>query len=636
MQSSTRVPSKPKGLNWPVSSHITTFVRNLRLLHLDQRPDWPDITLRSFVGSQPNLRQRIKAVEWSLYYLFVIWDPDGTQNKLRPFFPPLEPLQSVNLRAALFRALSDLKKNGVLGREAILRKTMLDECKGEKFEEILATFSTAILRKSVSGRTGEYQNPVLKMGINGGGVNTLDQEKLVPLILAHRASLSTMVNDKGQLREAYSDLKKLLQEKTEELASRSKDAAHPPSQDEDALSHDIMNLWYGNDKWAETIVEGGVQLSTDRVLELPFSETWSLLKNGQLQALGSRTSSDLLADLDSRLAEQKARVEKWREFKKSLGEERRAAQPQKPRNSSQSLIFREHQSLSIATLAKSDQKTGSQLLNDTEYSSLISALDAALLKHEVSISGKKQQRDEGLGKQSFPSMNTSPAASIGHGTPTLLADERTSEYSYTDNASAISPLPTHTSSRSSPRLGSGEEPGIYSTPYHLSPPASGIATPSITIEDDPEPQTTNETTEPPSPIPENPSRAFSGTLLERTRQSMSFLPAPSRTRPRHSIAARPRHSQSFPVNQFGTPKKQADEDGRSGATTPRDELFSQEADYASVFKSRPRVATSPVNSPSVHMLPMEDGGSDVEMDGSLADSGLHSSPLFGARFTSRT
>ena len=61
-------------------------------------------------------------------------------QKLQPFFPPLEPLQSLNLRAALYRSLNELKKNGVLGRESVLRKTMLDECKGDKFYEILVMF----------------------------------------------------------------------------------------------------------------------------------------------------------------------------------------------------------------------------------------------------------------------------------------------------------------------------------------------------------------------------------------------------------------------------------------------------------------------------------------------------------------
>ncbi|EDN10713.1 predicted protein [Histoplasma mississippiense (nom. inval.)] len=494
MQSSTPSSLRPKGLNWPVSSHITVFVRNLRLLHFDQLPDWPNITVRSFSGAQPNLRQRIKVVEWSLYQLFTIWDPEGAQNKLRPFFPPLEPLQSVNLRAALFRALSDMKKNGVLGREVILRKTMLDECKGEKFEEALATFSLTVLRKVILARKGEHHNPVLEMTINGRASSS-EQEMLVPLIIAHRVSLTTMINDKCHIRQAYDQLKTLLENKTIELAARSKQAANKPTADEDELSHEIINLWHGNEKWAHTILNGGIRVSTDHVLESSFPQTLSLIRNGQLGDIGNRPSTDLLADLDNRLSEQKARVEKWRKFKHTLVEERGVKQPSKHRSSSQILAFRDHQSLTIASLAQSDRASTSLSTNGTEYSSPI-----------------------------------------------------------------------------------------------------------------------NMDTESLQPIPVQPTRAVLGNLVERTRQSMSFLPKPS-SRSRQSLAAKPRKSQVFPTNQFETPKRDGPrslESGGSGMSTPKEELFSQDADYASVFKSRPRIAMSPVNSPAVHMLPMDDSDMDAD------------------------
>lgn len=75
-------PARPKPLDWATPSHLTVFVRNLKLLHLDQREDWPDITLRSLSPSSQNQRQRIRLVEWALYYLFALWDPEGAQNVL--------------------------------------------------------------------------------------------------------------------------------------------------------------------------------------------------------------------------------------------------------------------------------------------------------------------------------------------------------------------------------------------------------------------------------------------------------------------------------------------------------------------------------------------------------------------------
>lgn len=73
-------PTRPKPLDWVTPPPLTVFIRNLKLLQLDQRDDWPDITLRALSPSSQNQRQRIRLLEWALYYLFAIWDPEYTQN----------------------------------------------------------------------------------------------------------------------------------------------------------------------------------------------------------------------------------------------------------------------------------------------------------------------------------------------------------------------------------------------------------------------------------------------------------------------------------------------------------------------------------------------------------------------------
>lgn len=81
MQASSRPSAKTKPSGWTGPSHLSIFIRNLKLVHLDEREDWPDINLRTFSNStQQNQRQRIKCVEWALYYLFTIWDPETANN----------------------------------------------------------------------------------------------------------------------------------------------------------------------------------------------------------------------------------------------------------------------------------------------------------------------------------------------------------------------------------------------------------------------------------------------------------------------------------------------------------------------------------------------------------------------------
>ncbi|KAJ9482544.1 hypothetical protein VN97_g10877, partial [Penicillium thymicola] len=104
------------------------------------------------------------------------------------------------------------------------------------------------------------------------------------------------------------------------------------------------------------------------------------------------------------------------------------------------------------------------------------------------------------------------------------------------------------------------------------------------------------------PAPEPIKRTH--TLAERTRRSMSLLPPVAHEAPR----TRRRPRSSFPVNQFVTPRKTSAHSTRSRgeisrASTPQDQLFEEDAEYASVFKSRPRVALSPISSPAVHVSP---------------------------------
>jgi hypothetical protein len=119
-------------------------------------------------------------------------------------------------------------------------------------------------------------------------------------------------------------------------------------------------------------------------------------------------------------------------------------------------------------------------------------------------------------------------------------------------------------------------------------------------------------------------------LAERTRQSMAAIPTHS-IKSRKSLSKQRRLSQ-FPVNQFetpGKPKAQPPEARRDA--TPTEKLFSEEADYESVFKTRPRVALSPVWSPDTSSLSLNDA-----MNGEGDEEVWESSPLANRRLATNT
>jgi hypothetical protein len=74
----------PAASTIPIGSgppHLTLFLTNLRLLDFDLLPDWPDINVQTFSArdAKQGQKKRIQSVEWALFQLFAIWDPEETQ-----------------------------------------------------------------------------------------------------------------------------------------------------------------------------------------------------------------------------------------------------------------------------------------------------------------------------------------------------------------------------------------------------------------------------------------------------------------------------------------------------------------------------------------------------------------------------
>ncbi|KAJ5569582.1 uncharacterized protein N7459_009012 [Penicillium hispanicum] len=580
-------PARPKPLDWSPPSHLTVFLRNLKLLQLDQREDWPEITLRSLSPSSQNQRQRVRLVEWALYYLFTIWDPEYAQNKLRPFFPPLEPLQSVNLRAALFRALTELKKNGDLGRETILRKTSLDDCKGEKFDELLAVFSTAVLRKLVAVSANDMLwNPTMTLS-TASALSPTDYQNLIPLILAHQVSLSATGARRARVHETYDRFSRLLDNKKIELAERADiNANHDAGQgnaDAEGLARELRANWLGSEEWATALLDGGAHSSTDSFLELPFSQAWARAQASNEDGLRGGAKQDLVIDLEARVLRLRSRLRRWHEYNDTLRRKRDEngsgvdARPQESR-----LLFRDHQSLTVASISKAVRQPADSGRRLKEMDrAFMSTVNEALSR----INGQPRASSE----------HTIPDATIDL-EPATCSGEPTDQRSTSPTVDR-SDVPCPRANLKDTSKSSQTETRTVSTPIvRLSPDEQSEAD----IDTEPE------------PLKQPPSNY---TLVERTRKSMSLIPP----LPSHEVQVRPRQRRgprpSFPANQFETPRKSSTRSQpggpRSGASTPQDQLFEEDAEYASVFKSRPRVAHSPISSPAVHISPSFD---DEEFD----------------------
>ncbi|KAI0016869.1 HAUS augmin-like complex subunit 6 N-terminus-domain-containing protein [Xylariomycetidae sp. FL0641] len=326
------------------TSNLLLFLTNLRLLDLDHEPDWPDITPATFSAKDAagGQRKRIQCVEWALYQLFLLWDPEETQNKLRPFFPPLDQVQSINLRAALTRGLEQAKKNGVLGRDAVIRKTMLDECRGERLEEVLAVFSSAVLKKLVAERAlnsgPEYRPTVSEsLALENRGYSG-DRTELSVLLLAHKASLRSALARKNIARERYRDFEQQLAAKEQALAHRRDQAtassqAKPIQVSERARTEAckiIRTNWTGNEKWLDGLLHNGTESRSGGLLGARFSDVWTGVEKGRISDLEDKNAG-LLEQLDDRVRVQTNRLEKWTDFRKKMFGEAPPTRPETPK-----------------------------------------------------------------------------------------------------------------------------------------------------------------------------------------------------------------------------------------------------------------------------------------------------------------
>lgn len=708
------------------------FVTNLRLLNLDRLPDWPSITPRSFSTKdrQQNQKQRIRCVEWALYRLFELWDPDETKEKLQPFFPPLEPLQSLNLRAALFRCLDQLKKNGVLGRECMLRKTMLDECKGEKLMEVLLLFSTAVLRRAEASQSNGEHQPVSIRLATSPLLNVAQQGSLLPLSLALRADLTRLIRVKAEKKARCENFGELLGHKDQQLHERmtacqkSKQSDISPAEAA-AITNQLRVNWHGGSKWTDVVLHGDEVNPGDMPLKRPFNEVWNVIANGgSLQTEAS--DSGLLANLEHRVKLQQERLTQWQIFDEKIASTIGPSPQSVPGPDVATAIpgvafrFEKHQTLHLSRgVAVADIEPlpqNSKPTVSTPYDSIVEKMkkdiaEASKPTKKRPPAGKISATGDGIDKQraavprgainepksKAPTRAVSSSISphgrverqLGSSGSRAISEKSTSISSIFSPAKPRDPSEQPASladisitdilgldklkiendapdaipgasavkleePRTAPEIREEvqmNEPGdeenaadaivtsvLNAAPTPIRPIPLSLAERtrrSMANIRPPLPQsplreelsTTPEPEEPESP--ETFDRRAS--LLDRTRQSLSRLPAQPGVRSKKPITKQPRpSSMMYPINQFETPGNTRAVPTRN--STPTEKLFSPDAEYASVFKSRPKIALSPVFSPDDSTLPAIESNS--ELDDSSMDNVLSNSSPLAARIFS--
>ncbi|KAK4984046.1 hypothetical protein LTR50_006846 [Elasticomyces elasticus] len=753
----TAINRRPSQKGWHKAgpSNIALLLANLHLLGLDQLEDWPGITEQIFdqKDAQYNQTKRIRCVEWALFRLFDLYEPKITRDKLQPFFPPLEPLQSLNLRAALYRCLNELKKNGVLEKEAVLRKTMLDECKGERFEEMLFVFSTVVLRKHLSARKSRRNQPVAeKLGL-AVSLQPEQQRSLLPLAIAHKNALQRVLQRREHARASYNSAAHVfnverceLQQRLERVKSHRLGAKLPINAE--AIKKQVCDNWLGDTETRDLLLHGRKANTDESVSYSGFDEVWENIQLG-LPPLQRGSFVTVLDDLESRHNTQSQRLRRWKSHVMRPKRESFANGPThqrigqaKPVRDTPSFRFDAHQHLRSIHRPLSNDMTVQGTTPAEEGTSTYSDI-VAQMRADLSSVGRARKRNPDYSR---PFLHTSPPQQLLSGPVQMPLDESFKQRLEPTRRSIpaldalLSPVkrpiaptdsPLHTElqrkpavwghpadlggqladkettfpvasharspiaqgtprARSSSHLMSRDEKHETNcTPsndvvvdYQGSKHAEGAdahnksafqapSAPGLSLAEraqmsmafaNKDQSLLDQPTKPTIPkIPDaevgaqQPAAPIDRrvSLADRTMQSMSLFP----TKQEKHAAAKSKHrrtrSSLYPTNQFEAPPKarrplstliRADsgsnttdlpsngdgnlfEKGRRDVT-PHEKLFSEDAEYASVFKSRPKIALSPVVSP-------RDNKGRSSVDGMVAlngrREGLGSSPLASGR-----
>ena len=194
----------------------------------------------------------------------------------------------------------------------MLRKTTLDECKGDKLEELLGAFSTLVLRKVIAAEATGKERVVRRLSLSRK-LAPEDQALLQPLVIAHRVSLTTHLRKNGELKSRVDDFDRVLNVKKQELDRKaqslqhtSDDRASEASKEGEAvrrsisratikLKRDAGKQWKGDPAWVATILEGprkGDQHDADDVvLDAPFDRVWSECIHGNTDEKESQNNT---------------------------------------------------------------------------------------------------------------------------------------------------------------------------------------------------------------------------------------------------------------------------------------------------------------------------------------------------------
>ena len=482
---------------------------------------------------------------------------------------------------------------------------MLDECKGDKFEELLANLALVVLKK-----------------IHGSQkLQQVKQENLLPLILAHRRGIQRDLEKRKELklRAQQQHARIRAQREKAEIETQQLRSQKVPALPKNAehIRQIVRENWIGDQVWVGTILNG-----------VPPEDHWTT--EDAVKEDTRNRSLGILSDLQARVRNQSERLAKWQACLKDL-QQRQKSYPAIPKlttkpTAAQASRFTRHQELRLEQRDHTGVSGSQSLL--PQHSALLESLD-----REMKAGAPKSTLKNSLVFEVQQSVEHRPTqqknailSSTTNRTPVLQRTHTTSSI-----ASSKATLVLEAESRAFADHEETMKPSFENDENRSAKPLVEQKKPAREAE---------------------PASAREKSLLERTRASLAHFETAKASVQRHRPSALPAHDGARPVNIAFTSKPSSDRaslmectrqsmsmltnvlddsyqarptkkpgHARSKTTVsiptqrPRlERAWSQEslasvaskeslildADYEAVFKSRPRIAMSPNLSPQAN------------------------------------
>jgi hypothetical protein len=268
---------------------------------------------------------------------------------------------------------------------------MLDECKGDRLEEVLAVFSNAVLKKVLATPQSEDHVALAQQLALENFSYHGERTMLSALILAHKASLGKHLQAKEETRARYNDFSDLLDLNERRIARRyeqlkqiveEKSGLEGISAREAAgVQNEARKNWSGNQDWLESILFSDSKANGDVLMATRFDKVWSHVENGSIGEVESKSRSGLLEQLDARVKTHENRLRRWQDFGRTISKSSqspsKAARPTTKDGNKIDLGFTLHQELQIGWKATGDL-VESNSASLKEYTRLIDNMTSEL------------------------------------------------------------------------------------------------------------------------------------------------------------------------------------------------------------------------------------------------------------------